>query len=310
MSRARNIKPGFFRNEELVELPIAGRLLFIGLWCEADRRGILEDRPKKLKLNILPFDDCDPDALLEELKERGFIERYAVNGARCIKVVNFSKHQNPHQNEKDSDLPDSPATTDAKTQEDSDTTLVQVPEHSESTIVPILLDSFNLDSLIPESSDEKKDIAPNGAVHVKDSDKPPKKKPLPTNGAAQRIVAAFCVCAGIDEPASYAKAAGQAQLLAKAGVTPEDVPSLFSAANWGDGGVDLGKMLGSVDRWRSAKTSPPPPRHVKYPDPLQKRIDNWTTERVALGLPILPFAPPLQATIDDFHASLKELGKV
>ena len=31
MARARNIKPGFFTNDELVELPFATRLLFIGL---------------------------------------------------------------------------------------------------------------------------------------------------------------------------------------------------------------------------------------------------------------------------------------
>ena len=32
MARSRNIKPGFFSNDELVELPFEARLLFIGLW--------------------------------------------------------------------------------------------------------------------------------------------------------------------------------------------------------------------------------------------------------------------------------------
>ena len=44
--RARNIKPGFFKNDALAELDFAGRLLFIGLWGIADRAGRLEDRPK------------------------------------------------------------------------------------------------------------------------------------------------------------------------------------------------------------------------------------------------------------------------
>ena len=35
MARARNIKPGFFDNEILGELPALTRLLFIGLWCLA-----------------------------------------------------------------------------------------------------------------------------------------------------------------------------------------------------------------------------------------------------------------------------------
>ena len=46
MARARNIKPGFFRNADLVEMPIEARLLFIGLWTLADRSGRLEDRPR------------------------------------------------------------------------------------------------------------------------------------------------------------------------------------------------------------------------------------------------------------------------
>ena len=37
MSRSRNIKPGFFKNELLVQLPFEQRLLFIGLWTVADR---------------------------------------------------------------------------------------------------------------------------------------------------------------------------------------------------------------------------------------------------------------------------------
>ena len=65
--RARNIKPGFWRNEELAEISPAGRLIFIGLWCMADREGFLEDRPKKIKLEILPYDDLDVNTELEVL---------------------------------------------------------------------------------------------------------------------------------------------------------------------------------------------------------------------------------------------------
>jgi hypothetical protein len=50
MARARNIKPAFFKNEQLVELGMSTRLLFIGLWCLADREGRLEDRPKRIKM--------------------------------------------------------------------------------------------------------------------------------------------------------------------------------------------------------------------------------------------------------------------
>jgi len=50
MSRSRNIKPGFFRNADLVELPVETRLLFIGLWGLADREGRMSDRPKQIKI--------------------------------------------------------------------------------------------------------------------------------------------------------------------------------------------------------------------------------------------------------------------
>ena len=40
MSRSRNIKPGFFKNEHLAECQPLARLLFIGLWTLADREGL------------------------------------------------------------------------------------------------------------------------------------------------------------------------------------------------------------------------------------------------------------------------------
>ena len=67
MARARNIKPGFFRNADLAELPIEARLLFIGLWTIADREGRMEDRPKQIKMELFPADSLDCDDLLDQL---------------------------------------------------------------------------------------------------------------------------------------------------------------------------------------------------------------------------------------------------
>ncbi len=105
MSRARNIKPGFFTNGDLLECTPLARLLFAGLWCEADRRGILEDRPKTIKVKVLPGDNCDVDELLNELQDHGFIDRYESGEFRCIFVKNFDKHQNPHVKEQANTLP-------------------------------------------------------------------------------------------------------------------------------------------------------------------------------------------------------------
>lgn len=105
MSRARNIKPGFFKNDQLAELPFEFRILFQGLWCEADRAGRLEDRAKRIKAEVFPYDDVDVESGLAALSSAGFIERYEVNGIKYIQVSEFAKHQNPHCKEAASTIP-------------------------------------------------------------------------------------------------------------------------------------------------------------------------------------------------------------
>ena len=105
MARARLLKPGFFANDKLGELPPVARLLFQGLWCIADREGRLEDRPKRIKAEVLPYDRGDPDRLLDLLADAGFIERYGVAGSNYIQISAFTKHQHPHPNEPGSALP-------------------------------------------------------------------------------------------------------------------------------------------------------------------------------------------------------------
>lgn len=106
MARARNIKPGFFTNEDLVELDFATRLLFAGLWTLADREGRLEDRPKKIKIGVFPADNVDVEVMLQELHRCQFIKRYEVDGERFIQIVSWHKHQSPHHTEKKSEIPD------------------------------------------------------------------------------------------------------------------------------------------------------------------------------------------------------------
>jgi flagellar biosynthesis GTPase FlhF len=106
MARSRNIKPGFFTNDELAECQPLARILFAGLWTIADKEGRLDDRPKKIKAMVLPFDDVDCDALLQQLHQHKFINRYQVNGDSYIQVSNWKKHQNPHCKEAASEIPE------------------------------------------------------------------------------------------------------------------------------------------------------------------------------------------------------------
>ncbi|QDV34929.1 hypothetical protein [Tautonia plasticadhaerens] len=109
MARARNIKPSFFENEHLAELDFAARLLFIGLWTEADKEGRLEYRPKKLRKQIFPYDDIDLPLLnryLTELARLGFLTFYVHDALLYIWINKFRQHQSPHKTERESSLPE------------------------------------------------------------------------------------------------------------------------------------------------------------------------------------------------------------
>lgn len=108
MARARLIKPAFFQNEILGDMTPLTRLLFIGLWTIADREGRLADRPKRIKAQLLSYDDVtsdDADKMLNELQDSGFILRYESGDNWYIQIVSFLKHQNPHCKEKASEIP-------------------------------------------------------------------------------------------------------------------------------------------------------------------------------------------------------------
>lgn len=106
MARARNIKPGLFKNEILGVADPIYTLLFEGLWVLADRDGRLEDRPLRIKGEIFPYrEGLDVDGMLGWLQDNGFIRRYERDGKKCIAVLEFVKHQNPHKNESASELP-------------------------------------------------------------------------------------------------------------------------------------------------------------------------------------------------------------
>ena len=105
MARSRNIKPGFFKNPEIAELCFQDRLLFIGLWTLADRDGYLEDRPKRIKMELFPADNVDVESGLVALESLGFITRYSVGESRFMHVCKFLEHQHPHHLEKPSTIP-------------------------------------------------------------------------------------------------------------------------------------------------------------------------------------------------------------
>lgn len=113
MARTRYIKPSFFVNDELAELPPLYRIFFIGLWTQADRNGYLEYKPKRLKVEILPYDEVCIETILQKLHQLKFIEVYESFGQKYIHICNFTKHQHPHKDEKTKGYPVAPMLHDA-----------------------------------------------------------------------------------------------------------------------------------------------------------------------------------------------------
>jgi hypothetical protein len=97
--RARNLKPSFFKNEDLAECKFETRLLFQGLWCLADKNGNLENRPKLIKAEVFPHDTIDVATLLSELAQNNLIILYESDGKKYIHIPSWNKHARPHPNE-------------------------------------------------------------------------------------------------------------------------------------------------------------------------------------------------------------------
>ena len=105
MARIRTIKPEFFTSDTLAEASRDARLLFVGLWTMADREGRLDDRPKRIKATLFPYDDdADIEMWLNELTTLGHIVRYENNGKRIV-IPGFLEHQRPHPKEPLSNIP-------------------------------------------------------------------------------------------------------------------------------------------------------------------------------------------------------------
>jgi hypothetical protein len=106
MARTRLIHPDFFTDADLLSLTPLHRLLFAGLWCHADREGRLLDKPRDLKIRILPGDQCDVEPMLADLAGLGMVTRYEAGGVRVLSLPGFVRRQHPHAKEAASTLPD------------------------------------------------------------------------------------------------------------------------------------------------------------------------------------------------------------
>jgi len=95
MARIRTIKPDFWTDGNMVSLSPFARLLYIGMWnftlCD---HGHVADDAMKLKLQILPMDNVDIEALLAEIMQQGRVTRVvAGDGRTYLLIKRFEDHQ-------------------------------------------------------------------------------------------------------------------------------------------------------------------------------------------------------------------------
>lgn len=105
MARIRTIKPEFFTSADIVSMSPLARLFYASLWCESDREGRLKWDVRTLKIRYFPADNCDINAMADELIEAGLIEIYQVDGKKYAQIPTFLDHQIINNREADSSLP-------------------------------------------------------------------------------------------------------------------------------------------------------------------------------------------------------------
>jgi len=97
VARIRSVHPSLFTDEAWVSCSPLARILYIGLWTDADDQGLFEWKPLQLKMRLLPGDGADASALLAELEAVDLIKGYETDGKRFGAIKDFRKFQRPQK---------------------------------------------------------------------------------------------------------------------------------------------------------------------------------------------------------------------
>ena len=97
MPRIRTIKPQFWLDENLGDIPRDARLLYIGLWNLSDDTGVFKWRPLQIKAQIFPYDaDIDSNDIenwLNFLVGTKDIKIIESNSKKYGRIKSFLEHQ-------------------------------------------------------------------------------------------------------------------------------------------------------------------------------------------------------------------------
>lgn len=166
MPRKRMIDPGIWRSEQVNDLSRNARLLFIGMFSNADDAGRLHGSSRFLRANIFPYDDDVTSAVVgewrDEILRAGLAVLYETHGREYLYLPTWARHQ--------------------KIDRPSESTLPSPDEHSSN--IRRALDEHS--SLIEENRIEENrreeeasdDATPSTDIESSDSDSLPEMTPL------------------------------------------------------------------------------------------------------------------------------------
>lgn len=98
MARMRSLKPEFWLDRKLARsLSRDERMLYLGLWNQADEHGRAQADPRLIKGQVFPFDDDLTDAhvaeMLKRLDDAGVAELYDFEGDPYLFLPKLARHQ-------------------------------------------------------------------------------------------------------------------------------------------------------------------------------------------------------------------------
>ena len=96
MAKIRTIKPEFWADGKIGQLPIGCRLFFVGTWNFADDNGVIRANPKYLKSEIFKYDDIPVDqieAWLSLLVQGYMLIPFRYMGEDFYLCRTFDRHQ-------------------------------------------------------------------------------------------------------------------------------------------------------------------------------------------------------------------------
>jgi len=103
MARKRTIDPSFWKNNNVAKLNMLERLLFMGIFSNADDEGKGEADPAYLRSTIFPYDDISLKEIINGINKickYMNIIFYEVNSVKYYKILNWKKWQSINKKQK------------------------------------------------------------------------------------------------------------------------------------------------------------------------------------------------------------------